>query len=223
MVDVVFGGANGIGSAIVGILEKDWIPTIVDRESHPVHPTIIANLPLKGSHGAKFASGDRFHRVFITIGRPSHRSFNETNGNKQRSLMSLNFEAVTSALHISYPFLWPESSVTVVSSVSAQRADPGGTIYAAAKAGVEALVRGLAREWAPIRVNAIAPGPTATEQFMENVPTLNRVLESSRSPHNRLLSPFEVAEAAVAISNLTGVSGVVLPVDLAGISSSRRD
>jgi hypothetical protein len=83
MVDVVFGGAKGIGSAIVGILEKDWIPTIVDRESHPVHPTIIANLPLKGSQGAKFASGDRFHRVFITIGRPSHRSFNETNGNKQ--------------------------------------------------------------------------------------------------------------------------------------------
>ena len=51
----------------------------------------------------------------------------------------------------------------VISSIAALRPEPGILAYAAAKAGVEAMVKGLAREAAPRRVVAVAPGWLDTE------------------------------------------------------------
>ncbi len=51
----------------------------------------------------------------------------------------------------------------VVSSIAALRPEPGILAYAAAKAGLEAMVKGLAREAAPRRVVAVAPGWLDTE------------------------------------------------------------
>jgi NAD(P)-dependent dehydrogenase (short-subunit alcohol dehydrogenase family) len=50
-----------------------------------------------------------------------------------------------------------------VSSIAASRPEPGILAYAAAKAGIEALVKGLAREAAPRRAVAVAPGWLDTE------------------------------------------------------------
>jgi len=224
---IVFGGARGIGAAIVEQLGHRgyWNPVIIDKVSHPSRDTIIASFPLVEEGAAAELADFRslsFREVYITFGRPTHRKFDETDNLKEEQLWAGNFGAVTSALRICRPFLFPDSSIVITSSVSASTADPGGTIYAAAKAGLEAVVRGLAREWAPVRVNAIAPGPTSTEQFMEKVPATNRMLEAGRSPHHVLITPQQVAFAATRLAEMTGVSGVVLPVDLAGQSSSRR-
>lgn len=58
----------------------------------------------------------------------------------------------------------PHAAVVNVSSVAARLGIPSRLSYAAAKAGVEALTRVLAVEWAThgIRVNAVAPGFTRT-------------------------------------------------------------
>ncbi|KAA0110056.1 SDR family oxidoreductase [Methylobacterium sp. P1-11] len=50
-----------------------------------------------------------------------------------------------------------------VSSVAAQRPEPAIVPYAASKAGLDALIRGLARELAPRRAVAVAPGWLDTE------------------------------------------------------------
>ncbi|MDE3749503.1 SDR family NAD(P)-dependent oxidoreductase [Methylobacterium radiotolerans] len=50
-----------------------------------------------------------------------------------------------------------------VSSVAAQRPEPAILPYAASKAGLDALIRGLARELAPRRAVAVAPGWLDTE------------------------------------------------------------
>jgi 3-oxoacyl-[acyl-carrier protein] reductase len=53
-----------------------------------------------------------------------------------------------------------------VCSISALRGEAGFSAYAASKAGLLGMTRSLARELAPaIRVNAVAPGPTQTEQL----------------------------------------------------------
>lgn len=55
-------------------------------------------------------------------------------------------------------------SIVLTSSEAGTVGTSGETVYSAAKAGVIALVKSLAREWARhgIRVNAVAPGITAT-------------------------------------------------------------
>ena len=53
-----------------------------------------------------------------------------------------------------------------ISSVYAEKCPQNYSAYAASKAGLEALTRGLALEWAPhrIRVNAVAPGVVPVER-----------------------------------------------------------
>ncbi len=50
-----------------------------------------------------------------------------------------------------------------VSSVAAQRPEPAIVPYAASKAGLDALIKGLARELAPRRAVGVAPGWLDTE------------------------------------------------------------
>jgi NAD(P)-dependent dehydrogenase (short-subunit alcohol dehydrogenase family) len=90
--------------------------------------------------------------------------------------------------------------------------------YNAAKAGVNLLTRSLAAEWAAsgVRVNAIAPGYTATELTLagRSKPEWYSVwLE--RTPMGRLADPDEIASAAVFLASdaASYITGTILTVD----------
>lgn len=225
MNSVIFGGSSGIGAAIARYLFviDERRPLIVDKLKHPYFDTVNCEFPLSEQEENEIALGpEKFSHVYITFGQPSHRKFDDTDQQREQQLLIGNFEAVTSALRVARRrYTYPDSSFVLTSTVSSLRADPGGAIYASAKAGLNALVANLAREWSPARVNGIAPGPTATDQFLDNVPMTNQNKEKGRSPHGVIMNPLHVAQAAVELSKMRAVSGVVLPVDLAGISSSR--
>jgi hypothetical protein len=95
-----------------------------------------------------------------------------------------------------------------------------GTIHsAAAKAGVQALTRTLAVEWAGhgIRVNCICPGPTDTEGAGAALwPTEeDRARVAATVPLGRLATPEEVAVWAAALcSRYAGyITGETLTID----------
>ena len=70
------------------------------------------------------------------------------------------------------------------------------TAYSASKAGLNGLVRGLAKEWAPegIRVNALSPGFTRTEltEPVQNNPELSDSI-NTRIPVGRWAEPGDMA------------------------------
>jgi pteridine reductase len=83
--------------------------------------------------------------------------------------------------------------------------------YAAAKAGLAALTRQLALEWAPeVRVNAVAPGAIL---FSEALPPARRERILSRIPAGRIGTPEEVARAVLFLASEPFVAGQVLAVD----------
>ena len=106
------------------------------------------------------------------------------------------------------------SAIVAVTSVNAQLAAPGVPAYAAAKAGVEGLVRQLALEYGPlgIRVNSVAPGMVGSD-------SLPKVTEGY--PLGRTGRPDDVAAAVtfLASSRADFITGVTLPVD-GGLSIS---
>lgn len=90
--------------------------------------------------------------------------------------------------------------------------------YAVSKAGVGALTKSLAVEWAQsgIRVNAIAPGVFPTELNIDLISGTDRGKELlMRTPMARYGKPAEVAGAAVFLASDAGsfVNGEILAVD----------
>jgi NAD(P)-dependent dehydrogenase (short-subunit alcohol dehydrogenase family) len=98
--------------------------------------------------------------------------------------------------------------------------------YTAAKAGVIQITQTLAAEWgrAGVRVNAVSPGFTRTAMLEAGIASgaLDKELLSRPSAMNRLVEPFEVAQAIAWLLSpkSSGVTGVNLPVDAGFIAGS---
>ena len=88
--------------------------------------------------------------------------------------------------------------------------------YAAAKGGVIALTKSLAREVSPagVRINAVSPGPTDTPALLAATPE-QRAIAGSRTLFGRLGQPHEIAGACVFLLSplSTFMTGTVLQVN----------
>jgi NAD(P)-dependent dehydrogenase (short-subunit alcohol dehydrogenase family) len=88
--------------------------------------------------------------------------------------------------------------------------------YAAAKGGVIALTKSLAREVSPagVRVNAVSPGPTDTVALLAATPE-QRAAAGARTLLGRLGQPHEIAGGCVFLLSplSTFVTGTVLQVN----------
>ena len=84
------------------------------------------------------------------------------------AIMQLNLHAVSESIGAAIPLLRAAGNAAIINTTSVAARSGGGrgvAAYAAAKAGVEAMTRSLAKELAPegIRVNAVAPGYVETD------------------------------------------------------------
>lgn len=107
-------------------------------------------------------------------------------------------------------------AILAVSSIRAFTVLPGRVAYSATKAAVNQLVRIAAYELAAhrIRVNALAPGITATDITMARVPEVfDRIGDTV--PLGRAATASDAAEAALYLCSPAGqfVTGALLPVD----------
>jgi NAD(P)-dependent dehydrogenase (short-subunit alcohol dehydrogenase family) len=113
-------------------------------------------------------------------------------------------------------------AIVHLSSTLASRPSHGTLVYAATKAAVEAMTRGLALELAPngIRVNAIAPGIVDTDMVRgargeESTAEVEQRMSGLRALHplGRLGRPDDIAHAAVHLLDAEWTTGTVLHVD----------
>jgi 3-oxoacyl-[acyl-carrier protein] reductase len=91
---------------------------------------------------------------------------------------------------------------------------PNYTVYAATKAGVEAMTKILAKELRgrDITVNAVAPGPTGTELFLKGKP--QKVIDelANMAPLGRLGTPEDISRVGSFLAGPDGawVNGQIL-------------
>ena len=107
-------------------------------------------------------------------------------------------------------------TVTLISSVVAERGSPGLSVYAATKAALEGFGISLARELGPrgIRVNTVAPGFLETDLSATLSPS-NRDRIARRTALGRLGSAADVVGFIDFLSQPAGgfLTGLVLAAD----------
>lgn len=206
---LVTGGSNGIGKAIIERLSADGFHTLnLDRQAPSAlsnnerHiPIDLLNTDLLMQTLAQLAQQYEVLRVVNNAGMVKPAILESTQIDDVRMVAKLNIEA---PLLIAQQFLSPMRSrhfgrIVNISSRAALGKE-ARSAYAASKAGLLGMTRTWALELAKdgITVNAIGPGPIATELFTAanppDAPRTQNILKSI--PVQRLGLPAEVAHAA---------------------------
>jgi NAD(P)-dependent dehydrogenase (short-subunit alcohol dehydrogenase family) len=114
------------------------------------------------------------------------------------------------------PNLRPGGSITFTSGIAAYRPSTRGTVVAAVNAALEGLVRALAVELAPVRINAVSPGWVDTPIWTfvagdRKTETLDAM--ARRLPVGRIGQAKDIADAITFLMANGFTTGTVLHVE----------
>ncbi|MDW8850776.1 SDR family oxidoreductase [Flavobacterium sp. MMLR14_040] len=134
-------------------------------------------------------------------------TINEVTEESYDSYMDLNLKSAYFTVQKALPYLNDGASVILIGSSAAHRAAPGMAIYAAAKAAIISLAKGLSLDLLPrkIRVNTLSPGSIDTPVFGKLVP--QEQLEQVKqiwidiTPVGRQGLPSDIGNAAVFLAS----------------------
>ena len=213
----ITGGAKGIGAAIASAFAREGAAVVVaDLDA-------VAALALASRIGAlaavldvtdfdsvarTIAAAGPFHILVNNAGLDQHAFFTETTPADWRRLLAVNLEAVFACTHAALPAMQALrfGRIINVASEAGRLGSRGGAVYAAAKGGVIAFTRSIARENAryAITANVIAPGPIDTPMLQAAVAEGGVKLRDAMTDATllrRLGTPEEVAEAALFLAS----------------------
>lgn len=229
-VALVTGASRGIGRATAVRLAADGLTVALvgrDTQALEVSAAEVAQaggqawvVPTDLSHPERLTTlieevATRYDRLDVVVnnaGAVEQRPVEDITLDQWRRVVDLNLTATFVLCRDAIPWLArsPAGAIVNVASTSGLTGGTSGADYAAAKGGVVALTRALARELAPrgIRVNAVAPSKIDTDLLrlaaggdLEGV--------ARRIPLGRVGTPEEVATvigflASDAASYVTG-------------------
>ncbi|HLF94399.1 MAG TPA: SDR family oxidoreductase [Planctomycetota bacterium] len=149
-------------------------------------------------------------------GMEHHGRFEETGPKAWRSTFELNLFSVVEVTRAALPLLRRSKGCVVnIASDVGRRPFRMGPDYCAAKAAVISLTKYLAAELAPVRVNAVCPGPVVTGAWSKAA--IGKA--ASRTLLGRTIRVEEVADAVVFAATCGYLNGAVCGVDGGAVRS----
>ncbi len=233
---VITGGNSGIGLAVARLFVAEGACVAITGRNQKTLRAATAELgnrvlaiqadvtDIEATERAVAAAAEKFGKLNIVfanagIGRPT--PVGETSQSAFDEIIRTNLTAVFFTVQAAATHLNERASIILNGSVHAVMGVPGYSAYAATKAGVRAMTRNLASEFAPrgIRVNQVTPGATKTPIWSPFAPTNAAMVALEQQiartiPLGRLGEADEVAKAILYLasddsSNVTGAEIVV--------------
>ncbi|OCA72587.1 short-chain dehydrogenase [Chryseobacterium artocarpi] len=227
---VITGGNSGIGYATAKKLKENGAHIIItgrrkeaiEKATDELNATAMMADQSKLNDIENLVSQvkQQFGKVdilLINAGITKFSTIEQTTESLFDEIMNVNFKGAFFTLSRFIPLLNDGASVIMLSSTSATISPQSASIYAASKAAINAVVKIAALELASrkIRINAVSPGPIATE-IMDKI-GLNEELENhliQSIPMGRMGKAEEVADMIHYLTNenagfLTGANFLV--------------
>ncbi|HVV80967.1 MAG TPA: SDR family oxidoreductase [Pseudolabrys sp.] len=128
------------------------------------------------------------------------------------NLVTMKLVGYTAVVHALHARMVPNASIVLFGGLAKERPYPGSTTVTAVNGAVTSMVRTLATELAPMRVNAIHPGIIGDSPYWAGKSeALARTI--ARTPIGRLATMQEVVNATLFLLDNQAINGVNLNVD----------
>ncbi|MGR9183536.1 SDR family oxidoreductase [Rhizobium leguminosarum] len=228
---IIVGGSSGMGLALARrLLGEGAAVTIAGRSEdrlaaarralgdHPGVATIAVDISREEEVAALFRNGRPVDHIVSTAADI---------GGAYQLLPSIELAAAQRVVESKFygplmlakygaAHLPPSGSITYTSGVAAYRPAARGSVVAAVNAALEGLVRALAVELAPIRINAVSPGWVDTPIWSFVVgdakqATLDAMAQ--RLPAGRVGRPDDIADAIRFLIGNGFTTGTILHVE----------
>jgi len=224
---LVFGANGGIGRAICAQTPPDRLVSIDLAESftdasksaeRSIRCDIADHNDVERAIDAAAAFG-AIGSVVIAVGVVDEAPLHELTVEQWKRILAISLDGTFYVMRSVLPHLMKRhaSSIVAFSTGWVAQGYPLGAHYAAAKSGVEALVRSAAKGYAAegVRVNAVSPGPIDTP-MLRNLPDPDQRIAaaSQRIPLGRIGKASEVADVVAWLTSdrSSYVTGQVIQV-----------
>ena len=230
---LVTGASRGIGAAVAKRLAADGFATVVNYASSPAEAELVVAaieaaggraqaIPADVSDAAAMralfdATEAAFGPVDILVnnaGVLATAPLAEVTDADYQRLIAVNLTGAFNGMREGARRVRDGGRIVNVSTSIIGHYLPAHGVYVATKAAVEALTHTLAKELGPRRVtvNAVAPGPVATELFLTGRPPELIQRLTADIPLGRLGEPGDIASVVSFLASRDGgwVNGQVL-------------
>jgi len=235
---LVTGGSRGIGAAIVKALTAEGVTVALNYHRSASAAQLLANelleqggriLPIQADISVAAEVESMFQQVEEQLGPIdwlvnnagiSLRSLlQDTTEDQWDELMGVNLKGAFLCMRRALPGMIGRrnGSIVNIASIWGQQGAAFESVYSASKGGLIALTRSSAAEAGPsgIRVNALAPGPIATDMLKEEMTPEEVTGLVGEIPLGRLGQPEDVAAACLFLLSTKAayINGQVLTID----------
>jgi NAD(P)-dependent dehydrogenase (short-subunit alcohol dehydrogenase family) len=225
---VLLGGTSGIGLAVarraalagaqVTIASRN--PASIERALGELPGGVIGRAvdATSADEVAAFLDGvgEFDHFAYTAAENLLGRTLDQITAQNAADFFGLRLFHALDAVRLAVPHLRAGGSVTLTSGTAAFKGGPGWALGSAACGAMNAVVRSLAVELAPLRVNAVAPGVLRSPLWSAMSDADREAMYAGTAaslPLGRVADPDDAAKAYVALMDQDYVTGTIAVVD----------
>jgi len=219
---VVIGGTSGIGRAVAeGVAALGAKVVVASSSAEKVEKArsnsleaYAVNVKDEADVSQFFEKVGAFDHLVYTAGDWGSRGgpMEAIDLEVARNIFAVRFWGAVASVKHALKTIAKDGSIVLTDGMIAHRPRKAAVVSSAMAGSIEHLVRGLAVELAPVRINGVCPGYIETE-IWGNTPREQRLKMTERYPLQRPGSPAECAEAYLYLMKGGYTTGQVLYVD----------
>jgi NAD(P)-dependent dehydrogenase (short-subunit alcohol dehydrogenase family) len=219
---VVIGGTAGLGLETARAFAKRGVPVVIsgrsleraERAAHEIGGArgIAIDLTRPAETVAALSIVDNVRHLVITAIERDRNTVRDYDVAAAVRLVTLKLVGYTAVVHALAPRMSDESSIVLLGGLAMTRPYPGSTTVTTVNGGISALVRTLAVELAPIRVNALHPTLIGDSPYWAGNPAVLDAVRA-RVPTHRLVTTEDVVHAVLFLTENRSVNGANLNLD----------